>query len=46
MPRKGSALIRSFNILLDELVKGGWVVEFKMDMEEGYIKWKIKQNGK
>jgi len=46
MPRKGSALIKSLNNLLDELVRDGrWIVEFKMDFEEGYIKWKIK-NGK
>lgn len=45
MPRKGSALLRSLNNLLEELVKGGWAVEFKMDFEDGYVKWKIKKTG-
>jgi hypothetical protein len=46
MPRKGSALLRSLETLLQELVKKGYIVEFKMDFEDGYVKWKIAKTGK
>jgi hypothetical protein len=46
MPRKGSVLLRTLELLIAELIKKGYKVEFQMDFEEGYVKWKIKQNGR
>lgn len=46
MTRKGSVLLKSLESLLQELVKKGYIVEFKMDFEDGYVKWKIAKIGK
>jgi len=41
MPRKGSVLLRTLELLIAELIKKGYKVEFQMSFEEGYVKWKL-----
>lgn len=41
MPRKGTVLLRTLELLISELIKKGYKVEFQMNLEDGYIRWKL-----
>lgn len=41
MPRKGTVLFRTLELLIAELIKKGYKVEFQMNLEDGYVKWKL-----
>lgn len=41
MPARRTALIKVLELLIEELIKKGYKVEFQSSLEKGYIKWKL-----